>query len=211
MKGCASKHFFHDSLPISRFFSFALSTFSFARRFFSVGIFIALLLQNCLFLSCRQANDESSDKAKQVCKISNLNWLLGTWKSVSTQGTLIEQWCSKGENIFSGYSYMLAGSDTLFSEKIALQQIGTDLYYTPTVSNQNNNQPVPFKFISYHNGEFTFENKEHDFPQRIIYKNPQPDFLIASIQGHKNGKSKREDFNFVRIRTTEAGINLKCN
>jgi len=132
--------------------------------------------------------------------IAELYWLIGEWKSVSPDGVMYETWTKTNDKLLSGKSFFVSGKDTLFSEKIALQQNGNALYYTPTVSDQNNSEPVPFKFIEFNKGEFIFENKEHDFPQRIIYKNPQPDFLIARIQGIQNGKFHKEDFNFVKIK-----------
>lgn len=153
------------------------------------------------FYACNQSVKKEEDKVVNgINKIDHLIWLIGEWKSVSKDGTLYENWAKVDEKLFSGKSFLIAGKDTLFSEKIALQQNGSDLYYTPTVGNQNNGQPVPFKFIEFKDGEYIFENKEHDFPQRIIYKNPQPDFLCARIEGSKDGKFRKEDFNFVRVK-----------
>ena len=151
--------------------------------------------------SCTQNSEAGKNNpVSQVNSIEHFNWLVGTWKSSSQNTVIYETWVKTGHNIFSGNSFALSEKDTLFSEKIALQQIGNDLYYTPTVNNQNEGKPVPFKFIENNNGEFIFENKEHDFPQRIIYKNPQPDFLCARIEGLKNGKFTKEDFNFVKVK-----------
>ena len=75
-----------------------------------------------------------------------------------------------------------------------MQLKGDDLFYIPTVKNQNNGEPVSFKLVSGKNGEFVFENKQHDFPQRIIYRNPNPDSLYARIEGYQQGKVHKEEF-----------------
>jgi len=40
----------------------------------------------------------------------------------------------------------------------------------------------------------TFENKDHDFPQRIIYKNTGQDSLYARVEGNDKGKFRKEEF-----------------
>lgn len=99
-----------------------------------------------------------------------------------------------------GHGFFISGKDTVFSEKLELKQVGQDLFYIPTVADQNGGKPVPFKFSGIDKGEYLFVNAEHDFPQRIIYKNPQPDFLSARIEGQKDGKFRKEDFNFLKIK-----------
>jgi hypothetical protein len=47
---------------------------------------------------------------------------------------------------------------------------------------------------------FTFENKEHDFPQRIIYRIINPDSVVARIEGVKNGKPGSFDYYYKRIK-----------
>ncbi len=132
--------------------------------------------------------------------IESLHWLIGSWKTVSENTTTYEIWLKANDSILIGKSFAIKLQDTVFSETIAIKKIGNDLFYIPTVSNQNNGQPVQFKFIEFKNGEFIFENKEHDFPNRIIYKNPQPDFLSARIEGKRNGKFLKADFNFVKVK-----------
>ena len=93
---------------------------------------------------------------------------------------------------------MIVNHDTIFSEKISLENRAGGLFYIPTVNNQNNGQAVSFKLISNTNGEYVFENKEHDFPQRIIYKNPANDSLYARIEGTSKGKFHKEEFSMKR-------------
>jgi len=69
---------------------------------------------------------------------------------------------------------------------------------TVATANQNDEKPVTFKLVSSENGQFTFENKDNDFPERIIYTNPVKDSLHAWIEGSVNGEAKRIDFSFSR-------------
>jgi len=156
-----------------------------------------------LSFSCseRSKNFDDNEPISKGLTIKHLQWLIGTWKFVNNDGSIMyEAWKKENDSLYTGHGYVIAGKDTVFSEKLALQQKGTDLFYIPTVSGQNNNQPVLFKFIEFNKGEYIFVNKEHDFPQRIIYKNPQPDFLCARIEGTQNGKFHKEDFNFLKVK-----------
>ena len=55
-----------------------------------------------------------------------------------------------------------------------------------------------FKLIRASNTEMVFENSRHDFPQRISYTLKEDDKLVAAIEGTKNGKTRRIEFNFQR-------------
>lgn len=47
-------------------------------------------------------------------------------------------------------------------------------------------------------GRFVFENKQHDFPQRIIYQRNTDGGLLARIEGERDGKSRAVDFPMKR-------------
>jgi hypothetical protein len=154
-----------------------------------------------IFCSCNENHPGSQNKGDEILQIiAHLKWLTGTWKSVSNEGILYEVWKKENDSLISGQGFLISGTDTLFSEKLELQQKGKDLFYVATVKGQNNEQPVSFKFIEFNKGEFNFVNKDHDFPQRIIYKNPQPDFLCTRIEGTKNGKFRKSDSNFLKVK-----------
>lgn len=132
--------------------------------------------------------------------ISDLGWLIGTWQTSDGEGSLNETWTKVDDKTFAGTTCAVQGTDTLFSEKIALEQRSNGLYYIPTIQNQNNNQPIPFRLVSADKGEFVFENKEHDFPQRIVYTQPSPDSLYAWIEGTNNGEAQKEGFGMKRLK-----------
>lgn len=45
-----------------------------------------------------------------------------------------------------------------------------------------------------------FENPQHDFPQRVIYRSDKPDTLSARIEGTLNGKASKVDFPYKRAK-----------
>ncbi|MCE3259412.1 MAG: hypothetical protein K0S12_1053 [Bacteroidetes bacterium] len=163
-----------------------------------------ILLAALSFFLYRCSSDQAplTDANEPVSKgltIKHLHWLAGTWQFNSSDGTFFEIWKKENDSLLTGNGYFIKGKDTLFSEKLELQQKGSDLFYVATVPDQNNGQPVPFRFMEFNKGEYNFVNTEHDFPQRIIYKNPQPDFLCVRIEGTQQGKLRKEDFNFLKV------------
>ncbi len=125
--------------------------------------------------------------------------LAGTWKMETPKGSIYEQWNRQDSYKLSGKSYKLKNTDTMVLEKIELTFNSGNIFYTPSVSDQNNQRPIPFQLVSASNNKFTFENKEHDYPQRIIYHLVSKDSVHARIEGIKNGKEMGSDFFYKRV------------
>jgi hypothetical protein len=155
-------------------------------------ITFALLLT---FMQVSNAQTAFSDK-----EYKPLHGLTGLWKMDSPRGTLYEEWQVKDNNQLSGRSYKIKNNDTLVLENVIISLQGDAIFYTPVVHNQNNEQPVPFKLISCSNNRYVFENKEHDYPQRVIYEMVSTTGLHARIEGNKNGKEMGSDFIYTRVK-----------
>jgi len=123
----------------------------------------------------------------------------GTWVMKTKNGTLCEKWKKVNNNLLSSQSYKTTGSDTTLMETVQLSRNGNDIYYTPTVPDQNAAKPVSFKLVESKNDEFIFSNPEHDFPQRIVYQLVSKDSLHAWIDGKYNGKEIKKDYYYRRV------------
>ena len=152
---------------------------------------ISVLLMS---ITCSMAQQAYSDK-----EFKPLQGLAGLWKMDTKRGTIYEEWQMRGAGRLAGRSYRLNNKDTMVLENVVLSLQGNDIFYTPVVSNQNNQQPVPFKLISCSGNRYVFENKEHDYPQRVIYELVSMNDLRARIEGSKNGKEMGSDFNYIRV------------
>ena len=64
--------------------------------------------------------------------------------------------------------------------------------FTATLEGQ---PPTAFPLLSSGDGEVVFENKAHDFPQRVRYRNDGKDALFARVEGTQKG----EDFPYRRV------------
>jgi hypothetical protein len=129
-----------------------------------------------------------------------LHGLTGLWKMNGKRGALYEEWQVGGDNQLKGRSYKIKNNDTVVLENVIISLQDSAIFYTPVVRDQNNQQPVPFKLISYNNNRYVFENKEHDYPQRVIYELVSANELRARIEGIESGKESASDFIYNRMR-----------
>lgn len=132
---------------------------------------------------------------KVIKSITDFEWLTGKWiNNKDTTALFFENWSKNDEGNYMGISYILSQKDTVFFESIQITNADSGAYYSVTVRNQNVNEVVNFKLVSKVNHTFIFENKNHDFPQRIIYQYNAPDTLLAWIEGVVKGKARKESF-----------------
>lgn len=130
-------------------------------------------------------------------KAEQMKWMIGIWKMNAGSGVIAEQWQIANDSTLTGKSFFIKdGKDTIPQETIELAYRNGNWYYIPVVKNQNNAQPVSFKIIFLKGSEFISENPKHDFPQRIAYRRIKNQ-LFASIEGKKNGKFGKQNFDFI--------------
>ena len=160
-------------------------------------IFLPIILYSCKNNSEKEGS-ESIVSNKKYEKIEQLEWLLGTWTNKSEDEFSQETWSKENDSTFTAFSFTQVGGETVFAETMALEQKGERLQLTVAVANKKNSSPVTFRFISSEEKQFVFENKSHDFPERITYTNPVKDSLHAWIEGTVNDEKKKVDFYFKR-------------
>jgi hypothetical protein len=149
-----------------------------------------LIAVSCIILSAAAISD----------RFNKLQVLEGTWIMETKKGKLYENWRRVSDSEFYGKSYKLSKADTILLERIRLHETAGEIFYVPIVEDQNNQQPVSFRLISVENSKYTFENKLHDFPQRIIYNIITSDSIVARIEGTKNGQTGGSDYYFKRLK-----------
>ena len=122
----------------------------------------------------------------------------GRWEMKTKKGVLVESWTKKNDSTLTGYSYMLAGTDSIPQEVMELSFSGNRISFTATAAGQNDNKPVSFPLVSMVEGWFHFENPQHDFPQRISYQ--ASDKILRVVISGPSEKGRREiPFNFIRV------------
>lgn len=132
--------------------------------------------------------------------IGKAEWLIGTWENKTPRGSIYETWIKTNHKKLSGKSYILKEKDTIVFETIELVQQEGNLFYIPTVKNQNGGLPVRFAARKISENQLIFENMQHDFPQTISYMKTGANSLLAEISGSKNGKERNQFFSMKRIK-----------
>ena len=126
-------------------------------------------------------------------------FILGSWEMQTAKGKIVEQWTQNPDKTLSGKSYRInANGDSLLTETLKIKKIGKDTFYCSTVTGQNEGKETCFKLINTKDETYVFEDKTHDFPQRIVYQNQGKNDLLAWIEGELNGKSRKSEFRYKR-------------
>ena len=149
----------------------------------NIILFTAVIL---MFFSCK--NEKPS--------INDFKWLEGKWAGTSKDLNSFEEWQPLEGNLLEGVGGGMSGTDTVFSEKIKIEQRGEDIFYSVAV--EGNDASVGFKFTGYKNDSIIFENPAHDFPQRVVYYRTSNDKLYACVDGKDTGVYSRIEFSYLK-------------
>ncbi len=134
---------------------------------------------------------------KTSSELSDLSWVLGKWQV--NESNNFEEWEKIDDHLFRGKGYVVKNNDTLITETIEIVKQDKSLYYIPIVTGQNEGKPVTFKLIASNRNEIIFENKAHDFPQRIIYIKNGENRIDARIEGKKEGFFTEVKFKLIKV------------
>lgn len=149
---------------------------------------LALILAACATMSAQDTKQP----------VTALNWIAGCWQTGQNGRVTTESWSKPTENLMIGTSQTVRGSKSVSFEFLRVINNGEGLAYVALPSSAQS--PTTFTAVKVSANEVVFENLKHDFPQRIIYKQPAPDKLAARIEGMANGQMRGMDFPMVRIK-----------
>src|SRR4030095_12760319 len=134
--------------------------------------------------------------------LGELSGIAGDWKMSGSEDPdhdfLLESWTKVNDTLYAGKSYEVIKGDSTLTETIQLVATNGEIFYISTVSNQNNQQPVPFKLIKKEGNTFIFENPEHDFPTTISYELKNDQEMNASIAGTIKGELRSMEFYYKK-------------
>ena len=127
--------------------------------------------------------------------IGQLGWLSGCWAAPGAEAGSGEQWMAPAGGTLLGMSRTVKGGKTTAWEFLQIREVDGQLAY---VAKPHSQPEASFKLVSAEGSSVMFENPQHDFPQRIIYKR-EGDRLQARIEGTMNGKARGKDFPLQRV------------
>lgn len=157
----------------------------------STTVIFACLLFLSLGWGCGGANNNGGE--------FDLGMLVGKWEDLSKENSQFEEWLMSEDGGLIGEGFVIAKSDTVFIESLSISKVNGLLTYIAKVSNQNESQPVSFGLFADEGNRLIFENRQHDFPQRIIYEVVSEENMLAYIEGFEDGVFRQIKFSFQRI------------
>ena len=137
--------------------------------------------------------------------INDLSWLAGCWEANMRGNQVNEQWMKPAGGTMLGMGRTVTMGRTIEFE---FNQIREDkdgaIYYIAKPSGQ---AEASFKFVKFQmcdhckwEKEVVFENLQHDFPQRIIYRQETDGSLFARVEANDKGKIRGLDYPYKRAK-----------
>ena len=159
------------------------------------SIKLLALMYLCLALS---VSSQSTEKTSSTAKVEDLAWIAGCWeiKDAAKQLTIVEQWMAPDAGAMLGMSRTVRRGKMTGYEFLRIVRDDVSVKYVSRPS--ENNTDTDFRLVKSSANEVVFENPQHDFPQRIIYRR-DGDKLTARIEGPSGGKTRGIDFPYVRV------------
>lgn len=136
------------------------------------------------------------DQAGAPGAVEQLNWLTGCWSLARGDSLTEEHWMKPAGGTMLGMSRTVRGGQTAEWEFLMIRDVDGRLAYVAKPSGQ---PEAAFPVKSLNDAEAIFENPDHDFPQRVIYRRTASG-VAARIEGTMNGKARGIDFAFDRCK-----------
>ena len=150
-----------------------------------------LALGACMILSMGCMGAAHADDVAQLA------WLSGCWQQDGAESGSIEIWLAPAGGTLLGVSRTVKADKTVAYEFMRIGALADGkLAFTAKPSNQTE---ATFPVIRIGKQEIVFENKEHDFPQRIFYRSAAPGKLSARIEGTREGKERGIDYPMTKV------------
>ncbi|HEU0252267.1 MAG TPA: DUF6265 family protein [Pyrinomonadaceae bacterium] len=120
--------------------------------------------------------------------LADISWIAGDWQTAPGGRAQIEEhWTQVAGASMMGMSRTVAGEKTVEFEYLRIEQRADGVYY---VAHPKGRCPgTDFKLTRASATEAVFENPQHDFPKRIIYRKGADDSLTASIDAGEGSKA----------------------
>ena len=154
-----------------------------------------------IVLVCLSLSSTLTFAQEKTFTINDLAWLKGCWSSNRNGRETTEHWMKPAGGTMLGISRTVAEGKTVEFEFMQIRQEANDeIFFVAKPSGQ---LEATFKLIKGSANEAIFENPQHDFPQRVIYRLQGDGSLLGRIEGVSKGKEKSVDFPMTRERCDE--------
>ena len=145
----------------------------------------------------------SNAQKNSFTELADFDGMAGCWEHKEPgKGLFIsEQWMSPAGTSILGMGRTVKNGKTVGFEFMRIEQNTDGIFFVARP--HENKVETAFKLKNSTQNEVVFENLEHDFPQRVIYKLLGTK-LVGRIEGNQNSKLLRIDFPLDRIKCRNA-------
>jgi Domain of unknown function (DUF6265) len=124
----------------------------------------------------------------QTAAVDDLAWLAGCWAQVGDGERIEECWLAPRGGMMLGVGRTLRDDGRTAFEflRIAADEDGTVTYF----ASPGGKPPTPFRLTSRGPRQAVFENPEHDFPQRLVYRLDDDGVLRVRVEAVTGGETR---------------------
>ncbi len=126
----------------------------------------------------------------EAASLEDLRWIAGYWVNRSAGESAEEIWIEPAGGLMLGMNRTVRAQAPAFFEFLRIEEAEGRIAY---VAQPRGKAPTRFPLKLIDGAKVTFENPEHDFPQRITYW-IDGERLCARVEGTVNGKVKGEEW-----------------
>ena len=127
--------------------------------------------------------------------LSRLGWLSGSWFSRKGKRTSEEHWTHAAGGTLLGVNRTVVAGRTVHYEQLRLERRKGGIYYVASPLGQ---KTTAFKLVRQSGRTAVFENPQHDFPKRIIYRR-RGRTLHVRIEGKPGGRTAQWTWRRARL------------
>ncbi len=147
------------------------------------NIILIVLILVMIFSGC----DTQEQKTEDMGNFNKLGWMENIWRGKQGDAKLYESWHKKNFRLMEGISYTTdQNSRRVYSQDMRIEQNNNQVYYTIKL---NGNQQQTLKLTSVTDTSAVFENQDEGFPSKVIYRHPDGDSMIVTLEGENEGTS----------------------
>ncbi len=129
--------------------------------------------------------------------VDDLSWMAGAWTQTDERGvTTRETWLAPLNGAMAGVGQTTRPGGRTSFEFMSITTEAAGPTFTARIEGQT---PTPFVLKPGEPGVAVFENLDHDFPQRVIYRRCGED-LCGRIEGVVAGQARSVDWRYERLK-----------
>jgi len=157
---------------------------------------IASIALSATFLLFCHSRSFTRDGVTTNSDLADLAWMAGDWQTDANGRTISdEHWARPAGGVMIGMSRTVAGNKLVSFESLRIEQRGESIFYVASVKGRC--PATDFKLTRQNAQEAIFENPDHDFPKRIIYRKQSAQEMTALVDGGEGTKSQEFVFHLI--------------